>query len=363
MAAGTTGMHTSQPVLHGWLQQASMWGASCSSHPLTHQHWAPCALWKKNLVKNGSGILESALGAAFCCCCLLFRHTAKARVTALGILVKETRKNLSLCQLKGVFSEVQKYHSYKRRWLFLESCSYCQLFPQVLIFQRGCHNNSESVFPRSKLSLADRSIVLGDLKAWQVMCKWFSASHPAVLFLQTLHWAQCLVLHQVSFVMRWWMDGSPFPSRWHTKCRQLICTEGWQLPVFLHLYPVLFVPNGSVSMLLWFPLSWAVEYFKALCGAPEWVEVSFAITAIKAVVLKAAWFTEEFLNGVAEYDMVTLVGPISGLNCLYVKSILALHFWILVPVPFVFLGRVLKVDVKLEWCYNRGTTRNADHCS
>lgn len=116
-------------------------------------------------MKNGSGILKSSLGAAFCCCCLLFRHTAKARVTALGILVKETRKNLSLCQLKGVFSEVQKYHSYKCRWLFLESCSYCQLFPQVLIFQRGCHNNSESVFPRSKLSLAERGIVLGDLKA------------------------------------------------------------------------------------------------------------------------------------------------------------------------------------------------------
>lgn len=49
---------------------------------------------------------------------------------------------------------------------------------------------------------------------------------------------------------------------------------------------------------------------------------------------------EEFLNGVAEYVMVTLVGPVSGLNCLYVKSILALQFWISVPVPFVFLGRV-----------------------
>lgn len=49
---------------------------------------------------------------------------------------------------------------------------------------------------------------------------------------------------------------------------------------------------------------------------------------------------EEFLNGVAEYDTVTLAGPINGLNYLYVKSILALQFWILLPVPFVFLGQV-----------------------
>lgn len=81
-----------------------------------------------------------------------------------------------------------------------------------------------------------------------------------------------------------------------------------------------------------------MKYFKALHGAPAWEEDSFAITAIKAVVLKAAGFMEEFLNGVAEYDTVTLVGPISGLNYLYVKSILALQFWILVPVPFVLLG-------------------------
>lgn len=47
---------------------------------------------------------------------------------------------------------------------FLESCSYCQLFPQIPRLQRGCHNNSDSVFPRSKLSLADRVIVLGDLR-------------------------------------------------------------------------------------------------------------------------------------------------------------------------------------------------------
>lgn len=83
-----------------------------------------------------------------------------------------------------------------------------------------------------------------------------------------------------------------------------------------------------------------MKYFKALHGAPAWEEDSFAITAIKAVVLKAAGFMEEFLNGVAEYDTVTLVGPISGLNYLYVKSILALEFWILVPVPFVLLGQV-----------------------
>lgn len=49
----------------------------------------------KHLVKNGSGMLEPSLGAAFCHCCLLFRHTAKARVAAFLILLKETRKNLS----------------------------------------------------------------------------------------------------------------------------------------------------------------------------------------------------------------------------------------------------------------------------
>lgn len=36
------------------------------------------------------------------------------------------------------------------------------------------------------------------------------------------------------------------------------------------------------------PLSWVVKCFKALHGAPEWEEDSFASTAIKAVVLKAA---------------------------------------------------------------------------
>lgn len=29
-----TGMHASQPVLHAWLEQASMWGASCSNYSL-----------------------------------------------------------------------------------------------------------------------------------------------------------------------------------------------------------------------------------------------------------------------------------------------------------------------------------------
>lgn len=93
----------------------------------SHQNWAPCALSteKRKTVKNGSGILKPSLGAACCHCCLLFRHTAKARVTAFPMLLKEIGKNLSLCQVKSVFSEVQKYHSYKYRGSFLESCSYC----------------------------------------------------------------------------------------------------------------------------------------------------------------------------------------------------------------------------------------------
>lgn len=35
---------------------------------------------------------------------------------------------------------------------------------------------------------------------------------------------------------------------------------------------------------------------------------------------------KEFLNGVAEYCIVALVRPVSGLNYLYVKSISALRF-------------------------------------
>lgn len=49
---------------------------------------------------------------------------------------------------------------------------------------------------------------------------------------------------------------------------------------------------------------------------------------------------KEFLDGVAEYCIVALVGPISRLNYLYVKSILALRFGFLVTVIFVFLGQV-----------------------
>lgn len=213
MATGTAGMRTSQPVLHGWLEQASM-ELPAPNIPFhsSQQHWAPCPQRKERPCEIWIWGIE-----AFPRSCLLPLLSAlqtcstEVRVTPFLILLKETGKNLSLCQVKGVFSEVQKYHSYKCRGLFLESYSYCQLFPQVLIFQRLCHNNSEGVFPRSNLSLADRGIVLGDLKTWQVMCKWFSASHPAALFLQTLHLAQYLVLDQVSFVTIWWM-GLPFLS-------------------------------------------------------------------------------------------------------------------------------------------------------
>lgn len=169
MATGTAGMCTSQPVLHGWLEQASMWGASCSNHPLplltaalgslcpVQRKERPCEIWIWAIEAFPRSYLLPLLSA-------LQTPSTKARVTALPILLKDTRKNLSLSQVKGIFSEVQKYHSYKCRGLFLESYSYCQLFPQVLIFQRLCHNNSERVFPRYKLSLADRGIVLGDLK-------------------------------------------------------------------------------------------------------------------------------------------------------------------------------------------------------
>lgn len=56
---------------------------------------------------------------------------------------------------------------------------------------------------------------------------------------------------------------------------------------------------------------------------------------------------EELLSGVAEYFVVILVGPISKLNCLYLKSILALRYGFLVTVPFVFLGQVWKANVRL----------------
>lgn len=125
--------------------------------PCPQRKERPCIKWIRCIEAFPRNCLLPLLSA-------LQTHGTKAKVTAFPILLKKTGKNLSLCQVKGVFSEVHKCHSYKCRGFFLDSYSYCQLFPQVLIFQRICHNNSESVFPRSELSLADRGIVLGDLK-------------------------------------------------------------------------------------------------------------------------------------------------------------------------------------------------------
>lgn len=82
MATGTVGMPTSQPVLHGWLEQASLWRASCSNHPLplfrpALSSLCPVHREKKDLLLNGSSVLKPSLGSAFCHCCLLFRHTAQ----------------------------------------------------------------------------------------------------------------------------------------------------------------------------------------------------------------------------------------------------------------------------------------------
>lgn len=72
MVTCTAGMRASEPVLHAWMKQGSVWRAFCSNNTLPAPQTStelpvPCP-WRKEIVKNESGILKPCLGTATVVC-------------------------------------------------------------------------------------------------------------------------------------------------------------------------------------------------------------------------------------------------------------------------------------------------------